>query len=99
MRRSIPEDKPPRQSEVRVAEMKANFSEYLRRASAGERVTVMKRDRPVAQLVPVPDEKHLLRLRKPIKDPTGLLPLLDVPPVGRGKVKSLKLLLEDRRRR
>ena len=50
--------------QVRIAVLKARLSEYLRAVSRGETVTVLNRDTPVAQLVPVP-ERSTLRVRKP----------------------------------
>ncbi len=39
---------------VGIAELRQNLSVYLRRVSAGERLIVTDRNRPVAQLGPVP---------------------------------------------
>lgn len=89
----------PRKNAASVAEVKAEFSRFLRQVAAGEIVTVMNRDRPVARLVPAPEEKDSLRIRKPLKDPAALASLLDLPPVKSGRTDSLKLLLEDRRKR
>jgi prevent-host-death family protein len=45
-----------RKKSVKVSEMKAHFSAYLKRASKGERITVTDRDRPIAELGPLPKE-------------------------------------------
>ena len=37
---------------VRIAELKAHLSAYLKRAAKGERITVYDRDTPVAELGP-----------------------------------------------
>lgn len=38
---------------VKIAELKAKLSAYLRRAQKGERITVLDRDEPIATLGPV----------------------------------------------
>lgn len=40
---------------VGVAELRQNLSVYLRRVKEGERLVVTERNRPVAELGPVPD--------------------------------------------
>jgi len=82
-----------------VAEIKAELSRFLRHVQAGETVTVMNRDRPVARLVPVTEEGPLLRIRGPLKDPAGLGRLLRVPPIERRPTERLKILMNDRRKR
>ena len=79
---------------VRIAELKARLSEYLRVVRRGETVAVLDRDTPIAHIVPVRD-RAALRIRKP---PPG------TPPPNRVRLlKSLKLdidivdlLLEER---
>ena len=39
--------------EASIRQLKANLSSYIRKAAAGETVTVSVRNRPVARLVPV----------------------------------------------
>jgi prevent-host-death family protein len=99
MRRSSNSQDRPRKNTANVAEIKARFSSFLRQVAAGETVTVTNRDRPVARLVPALEEKDSVRIRKPLKDPAGLIGLLKVPPVKGRRTDSLKLLLEDRRKR
>jgi prevent-host-death family protein len=41
--------------QVRIAELKARLSEYLRAVRNGETIAVLDRDTPVAQIVPVRD--------------------------------------------
>lgn len=47
---------------VGVAELRQNLSVYLRRVSRGERLVVTDRNRPVAELGPVPTGPDLDRL-------------------------------------
>ena len=82
----------PREKTVRVAELKARLSAYLRAARRGHPVTVCDRDTPIARLVPYAEQGDVLPVRKP------LLSLKDVtlpPPLGR-PVDSLSALLVDR---
>ncbi len=83
-------EQPPKT--VKVAELKARLSEYLRAARRGHTVTVCDRDTPIARLVPYQLDVEPLTVRSPIR------PLHDVPmppPLGR-PVDSLAALLEDR---
>jgi prevent-host-death family protein len=50
--------------QVRIAELKSRLSEYLRAVRRGETISVLDRDTPVAQIVPV-RQKSALRIRKP----------------------------------
>jgi prevent-host-death family protein len=82
--------------QVRIAELKARLSEYLRAVRRGETIFVLDRDTPIAQIVPI-RERHMLRVRKPAPG---------TPPPNRiRRLKPLKLdidivriLLEDRNR-
>lgn len=47
---------------VGIAELRQNLSVYLRRVGAGERLIVTDRNRPVAQLGPVPGSADMDRL-------------------------------------
>jgi prevent-host-death family protein len=49
---------------VRIAELKARLSEYLRAVRRGETIAVLDRDTPIAQIVPV-RQGTALRIRKP----------------------------------
>ena len=49
---------------VRIAELKARLSEYLRAVRNGETISVLDRETPVAQIVPVRG-RVALRIRKP----------------------------------
>ena len=50
--------------EVRIAELKSRLSEYIRAVRNGETISVLDRETPVAQIVPVRD-RVALRVRKP----------------------------------
>ena len=49
---------------VRIAELKSRLSEYLRAVRHGETVSVLDRETPIAQIVPI-RERLALRVRKP----------------------------------
>ena len=49
---------------VRIADLKARLSEYLRAVRRGETIAVLDRDTPVAQIVPIRD-RPALHIRKP----------------------------------
>lgn len=53
-----------RMKAVRIAELKSRLSEYLRAVRNGETISVLDRETPVAQIVPV-RERVALRIRKP----------------------------------
>ena len=50
--------------QVRIADLKARLSEYLRAVRAGESIAVLDRDTPIAQLIPI-RESRALRIQKP----------------------------------
>ncbi len=50
--------------QVRISELKAKLSEYLRAVRRGETIAVLDRETPVAQIVPV-RAQSALRIRKP----------------------------------
>lgn len=50
--------------QVRIADLKARLSEYLRAVRRGETLAVLDRDTPVAHIVPLRD-RAVLRTRKP----------------------------------
>ena len=49
---------------VRIAELKSRLSEYIRAVRNRETISVLDRETPVAQIVPV-RERVALRIRKP----------------------------------
>ena len=80
--------------QVRIAELKARLSEYLRLVRRGETVAVLDRDTPVAQIVPV-GNRSTLRVRKPGPGAPALnrIPL---PKAANLNVDVVQLLLEER---
>lgn len=81
-----------REKTVKVAELKAKLSAYLRAARRGHAVTVCDRDTPVARLVPYATTPEPLSSRMPTR-PWGAAAL--PPPIGR-PIDSLAALLEER---
>jgi prevent-host-death family protein len=80
--------------QVRIAELKARLSEYLRTVRRGETIAVMDRDTPIAQIVPVRAGARL-RVRKasPDSPSPGRVPL---PKPARLGIDVVQLLLEER---
>ena len=77
---------------VKVAELKAKLSEFLRAARAGRPVTVCDRDTPIARLVPYAPQAEVLGVRRA----TRALHSVRLPkPPGR-RVDSLAALLDER---
>jgi prevent-host-death family protein len=79
---------------VRIAELKARLSEYLRAVRRGETIVVLDRETPVAHVVPVP-RSHTLRTRKPSagSPPLNRIPL---PEPANLPIDVVDLLLEER---
>ncbi len=78
---------------VRIAELKANLSAWLRRVKRGESVTVLDRDTPVAQIVPIDRTRSgALQVRRARR------PLIDFEPPAPLRLDSdiVALLLEER---
>ena len=81
---------------VRIAELKARLSEYLRGVRRGETVTVMDRDTPVAVITPFDQGPGGLLIRRP--PPQSLKPgEVQLPPTLSLELDVVELLLEDRR--
>jgi prevent-host-death family protein len=80
--------------QVRIADLKARLSEYLRAVRRGETIAVLDRDTPVAQIVPIRD-RPALRVRKPA---SGAPPpnRVRLPKPARRNVDIVELLLEER---
>lgn len=80
---------------VRIAELKARLSEYLREVRRGHALIVMDRETPVASLVPYAPSGEPLKVREPLRRWPSLqgVPL---PPPLKMKVDIVDLLLEDR---
>lgn len=79
---------------VRIAELKARLSEYLRAVRRGETIAVLDRETLVAQIVPVRD-RAALRIRKPAP---GTPPpnRVRLPKAATPNVDVVALLLEER---
>ncbi len=80
--------------QVRIAELKAKLSEYLRAVRRGETIAVLDRETPVAQIVPV-RAPSALRVRKPTPGtpPPNRIPL---PKPAKLRIDVVELLLEER---
>lgn len=80
--------------QVGIAELKSRLSEYLRAVRRGETISVLDRDTPVAQIVPV-RQKSALRIRKPTP---GTPPpnRVQLPKPNTLKMDVVKLLMEER---
>ena len=80
--------------QVRIAELKARLSEYLRAVRRGETVAVLDRETPVAQIVPVRG-RPALRVRRPAPGtpPPNQVPL---PKPAKLNVDVVRFLLEER---
>ncbi len=80
--------------QVRIAELKAGLSGFLRSVQQGESITVLDRNTVVAQIIPAPD-RPALRIRKPAR---GSVPLnqIALPPPMPMTTGVVSLLLEER---
>ena len=80
--------------QVRVAELKAHLSEYLRAVRGGQTIAVLDRDTPIAQIVPI-KERTALKIRTP---PPGTPPLnrVALPKPLKTRIDIVDLLLEER---
>jgi len=80
--------------EVRIAELKARLSEYLRAVRRGETIAVLDRETPVARIVPVRGPAAL-RVRKPAPG-TPRPNRVPLPRPATLNVDVVQLLLEER---
>ena len=78
---------------VGIADLKARLSEYLKSVRKGRTLTVLDRDTPVAQIVPIQTES--VEVRRAVRR-LAELRVLDKPAK---KTDSLAVLLNDRSRR
>lgn len=81
-------------TEVKIAQLKARLSEYLRRVRRGHTLTVLDRDTPVARLVPYVEQEPL-RVREPLGRYTTLQDV-PLPPALGVDFDIVDLLLEER---
>jgi prevent-host-death family protein len=86
---------------VKISELKAKLSEHLRHVRRGHTITVMDRDTPIAEIVPLPKENEKPKI-KYINVPEPGLKLGDLrlkpmdPPI---EADAVEILLEMRRDR
>jgi prevent-host-death family protein len=80
-------------TKVRIAELKARLSEYLRRVRRGHTITVLDRETPVARMVPY-TEHDALSVREPLG--RRRLQRVPLPPPLKLKLDVVALLLEER---
>jgi len=80
-------------SDVRIADLKARLSEYLRAERNGGTVTVLDRDAPVARIIPFAAPSLEIRKAK------GRLRDLKLPPKPSKRTDSIAVLVDDRCRR
>ena len=79
--------------QVRIAELKSKLSEFIHVVQRGETISVLHRETPVAQIIPV-REKATLQIRKPVTGkPPHRVPL--PKPLG-NSIDIVNLLLEER---
>jgi antitoxin (DNA-binding transcriptional repressor) of toxin-antitoxin stability system len=80
--------------QVRIAELKAKLSEFLRAVQSGESFAVLDRNTAIAQIVPL-RERPGIRVRKPAlgSPPPNKVPL---PKLAQTKMDVLELLVEER---
>lgn len=76
---------------VRIAELKARLSAYLRKVRAGQTITVLDRDVPIAHLVPLTTEVSLS-----VRPSRGRLHDIRMPPPLALERDIVELLLEER---
>ena len=80
---------------VRIAELKAKLSDYLRQVRKGHPFTVMDRETPIARVVPYDSGPEILVVRRPSPDAPSLQDV-KLPPAIRLRRDPVKLLLEER---
>jgi prevent-host-death family protein len=80
---------------VRIAELKARLSEYLRSVRRGHALVIMDRNTPIARVVPYAEGERTLEVRRPL----GRYPSLQkvpLPPRLKLKHDVIEILLEER---
>jgi prevent-host-death family protein len=80
---------------VRIAELKARLSEYLRSVRRGRSLTITDRDTPIAQIVPYEAGAASLTVRHPLPDAPKLAALRMPPPLAL-RTDIVKLLAQER---
>jgi prevent-host-death family protein len=82
---------------VKISELKAHLSEYLRKVQRGFSITVLDRDTPVAMLSPPSGSPP--KTSPAVREGSGRLASIRVQPALPVRTDSLALLVEDRSRR
>lgn len=82
---------------VKIAQLKSRLSAHLRQVRAGESLTVLDRDTPIARIVPI-DSADDVVITKPARG-APLPGKLRFPPSVKLDFDVVDLLLEDRKRR
>ncbi len=80
---------------VRIADLKARLSEYLRRVRRGRTLTVTDRETPIAQITPYQSEAASLIVRRPLPDAPRPGAIRMPPPLA-VKADIVQLLAEER---
>ncbi len=80
---------------VRIAELKARLSEYLRRVRRGQTLIVTDRETPIAQIIPFEGGPASLTVRPPLPDAPKLAAIRMPPPLAL-KVDVVQLLARER---
>ena len=83
-------------TEVKIAQLKARLSEYLRRVRRGQTLTILDRETPIARVVPY-EEPGPLRVREPSSGGSELREVPLPPPLA-VDLDVVDLLLEERQR-
>ncbi len=78
-------------SGIRIADLKARLSAHLRRVRAGESLTVLDRDTPIARIVPLPSDAQLS-----VRPSRGRLHEVRLPPALTLDSDVVEVLLEER---
>ncbi|MDO8493898.1 MAG: type II toxin-antitoxin system prevent-host-death family antitoxin [Deltaproteobacteria bacterium] len=82
-------------SSVKIANLKANLSSYLREVQKGSQIIVTDRETPIARVVPYHSTKEKLHILKAASSPRKLKKL-KIPSSAKA-TDSLRALLKDRR--
>jgi prevent-host-death family protein len=80
--------------QVRIAELKSHLSEHLRAVRRGQTITVLDRETPIAEIIPIRKRPQITI----IKPPPGAPPLnkVPLPKVRQLNFDIVDLLLEER---
>jgi antitoxin (DNA-binding transcriptional repressor) of toxin-antitoxin stability system len=87
----------PTMKTVNIGQLKSRLSHHLRQVRAGETVTILDRDKPIARIVPIGAGGDIV-ITKPARSAPSFASI-SFPKLPKIKVDVVKMLLEDRRRR